>query len=163
MALLAVVAFAVGWLTGPHQSDDPKAPALVSLKEWTLIDRRGRQVPLRSLPLGSDGAIVYVMRRNCQWCSRNAHSVNALAEQLRGTHSAYGVILDGEWPKEGEYLFPLFQLSAAARARAADAITPTTLIVDARFRHVKQYSGAYVGSVRQTLMDALGVVLPEAL
>jgi len=77
---------------------------------WRLADADGKSVRLSTKIRPPTGAMLYFVRANCEWCSRNRVAVNAIAEQLRGKYSAIGVLTEGDWPGTKTYVFPVFRL-----------------------------------------------------
>jgi len=128
---------------------------------WNLADRDGNTVHLSAQIRPATGVILYFIRANCEWCSRNRVAVNAIAEQLRTRYSAIGVLTEGDWPGTETYLFPVFRLQDSSSRLAIVQATPTTKFFTAEGSLEMAVEGAYVGANKRSLETQLGVILPD--
>jgi hypothetical protein len=136
-------------------------PPRMSTAQLALLTRTGERTHLAAQPLASEGALLYVFRVSCDWCSRNRLSINSAATQLQERRACYGLLVDDDWPAPEAYVFPVFRVERIRESGLKVSGTPPTFAVDKLYQVSARFGGAFTGAVRLSVVRALDIDLAE--
>ncbi|HEY6333923.1 MAG TPA: TlpA disulfide reductase family protein [Blastocatellia bacterium] len=110
--------------------------------------------------------VLYVFSPSCSWCGRNAPAIAGLVALRGPSYKFIGLSLTSErlreYVKYSNFGFPVF---TGAVGEYADRLevggTPQTLVISPSGKVLKDWTGAYMGQVREEVESYFGVRLPE--
>jgi hypothetical protein len=164
VALAALVVAGAVWKSGKARIGEVLRGRLWHQQlDLVLISKSGMRIPSVLLPPGTEGVVIYAMKKGCSWCEKNQESVNNFAAQAGPRLKFYGVTLEEPWPSNASYVFPVYSLSRQSKDRGIVRVTPTTLILNQSGMVKKTIEGAYIGSNRVWIESTFGVFLKDVL
>lgn len=134
-----------------------------NLPPLDLIDARGQHtaVDYRSAP----ATLIYVFSSSCIWCKHNTVSFRALSHAVRGVRilclSLSPLDTGAAAASDIGVDFPAYAPSDQTISSYKLAATPTTILVSARGKLLREWSGSYTGSTRAEIEEYFKVRLPE--
>ena len=109
--------------------------------------------------------VLYFFTPSCPWCKKNLPSIRTLAEQQGSSYRLIAVSLQpvtADYMKESEIDFPVFvEPAPGSRAVYGLGSIPQTVVVSPEGKVVKNWVGAYYGSLRDEIGAFLFVALPS--
>lgn len=110
-------------------------------------------------------SVIYVLSPTCSWCLKNQSNVEAVAKSVDGRYRFIAVSLEPDglekYVKDRQITFPVYShLSAEVIAAYKMGGTPQTIVVSPQGKVLKNWTGAYGGTVQREVEDYLGVRLP---
>jgi len=111
--------------------------------------------------------IVFVLRKDCGWCSRNLRNVKAIAAQTKGRFRVVALSLDSapearQYVKQRQIDLPMYvQPGDAARvAFKGFQSTPQTVVINTAGRIEKAWTGAFLPPLDEEVSSYFTVKLP---
>ncbi|NWG14760.1 MAG: TlpA family protein disulfide reductase [Acidobacteria bacterium] len=109
--------------------------------------------------------ILYVFSPSCPWCRRNVKNIKYIASQLHEQYHFVGLSLSKNdlksYAKEFQYTFPLYcEPSGETKLAFKIGGTPQTVVISAQGIVLRNWLGAYDGSIRKEIEAYFGVQLP---
>jgi hypothetical protein len=109
--------------------------------------------------------VFYVFSPQCGWCAKNASSVRVLSQSIKGRYRLIGLSLSSagldEYVAQQGMDFPVYtNLSPQSVAAYHLSGTPTTLVVSAEGKLLREWKGAYMGDSKREIEEYLEVSLP---
>lgn len=151
-----------------HHLKQPTTPAAPGLQIGQVVppiaatDRNNRSVivPYDDTPIPT---ILYVLRPNCSWCTRNLANFHELTRQTHGRYRVVALSLTsaGNYAQYGGEDSVLTVSEGSRRALRLGA-TPQTLVVSRDGRMLHNWVGAYTNSVAD-IETSLRISLPGLL
>lgn len=115
-------------------------------------------------PRGTTPTLVYVFAPSCGWCSRNVANIKAIQAGAQDRFRVVGLTLSAEGldrhVAEVGYTFPIFTMNNDTRQRLKLGGTPQTLWIGPDGRLLKNWRGAYQGSLKKDVETQLRLTLP---
>lgn len=109
--------------------------------------------------------VFYVFSPQCGWCAKNASNLHILSESIRGRYRLIGLSLSSagldEYVAQQGMDFPIYtNLSPQSVAAYHLGGTPTTIVVSAEGKLLREWKGAYMGDSKREIEEYFGVSLP---
>jgi len=109
--------------------------------------------------------VFYVFSPQCGWCAKNAPNLRVLSESIRGRYRLIGLSLSSagldEYVAKQGMDFPIYtNLSPQSVAAYRLGGTPTTIVVSAEGKLLREWKGAYMGSAKHEIEEYFGVSVP---
>jgi hypothetical protein len=108
--------------------------------------------------------LLYIFTPSCGWCSKNVANIQALAEQARDGYRIIGLSLSSEnlidYVAEHNLNFPVYEVSAEGARSYRLGGTPQSIVVSSDGKVLRNWGGAYSGSLQQDVERYFGVHLP---
>jgi len=111
--------------------------------------------------------VIYVLSPTCQWCEKNQQSVEALASSIGKKYRFIGLSLESNdlkrYLEEKNVSFPVYTepaITTYSSYKLGNG-TPQTIVVSGQGTVLKNWHGAYSGSVKSEIEQYFGVHLPE--
>lgn len=127
-------------------------------------DIEGNSVSL-SFHKGDPPTVLYIFTPQCDWCTNNLPNIKLLANMSQEKHRFVGLSLSNnelrEYVSYHKFEFPVYKdLSFKTISSYMLGGTPQTLIVSDEGKVLKNWTGAYSGSLAQEIEEYFGVTLP---
>lgn len=111
--------------------------------------------------------VFYVFSPQCGWCTKNAPNLRVLAKSIKGRYRLLGLSLSSaglnEYVATHGMDFPIYtDLSAKSVVAYRLGGTPTTLVVSADGKLLREWKGAYMGQQQNEIEEYFGVSLHTA-
>lgn len=109
--------------------------------------------------------VLYVFSPQCVWCERNMENVKTLIAQSSDKYRYIGLSITRdkleEYLNSHEYGIPIYtDLSGNVKSTYKFGGTPQTIVVSTDGKVVRNWTGAYSGSLEQEIEQYFGVALP---
>jgi hypothetical protein len=109
--------------------------------------------------------IFYVFSPQCGWCAKNASNLRILSERIKGRYRLIGLALSSagldEYVTQQGMDFPVYtNLSPQTVAAYRLGGTPTTIVVSADGKLLREWKGAYMGDSKREIEEYFGVSFP---
>jgi len=109
--------------------------------------------------------VFYVFTPQCGWCAKNASNLRTLSERIKGRYRLIGLSLSSvgldEYVAQQGMDFPVYtNLSPQSIAAYHLGGTPTTIVVSAEGKLLREWKGAYMGSSKREIEEYFGVSVP---
>jgi thioredoxin-related protein len=109
--------------------------------------------------------ILYIFKPECSWCTRNLQNVKALAKEVDKDFNFVGLSLVSD--KLRDYIalhkvgFPVYtELPSDVIAAYKFGGTPQTIVVSPEGKILKNWAGAYSGSVQEEIEQYFSIKMP---
>ncbi|MBK9313404.1 MAG: hypothetical protein IPM55_04015 [Acidobacteria bacterium] len=151
---------------------------LVSAREWGFGVGRTAQ-PLRahnlngvpaSVPLTGDvmPTVVYVYSPQCIWSSRNIDNINTLIRETKGKYKFVGLALSDasldQYILKNNLSIPTFKMpDKCSKGDLRVVGTPQTIVLSKKGQILKNWYGAYSGSLKTEVENYFGLTLPGTI
>lgn len=127
-------------------------------------DATGRERAVRFEP-GDGRLLVYAFSSTCKWCAANARHAASLFEQAPGRFRAVALCLDAAGSDCSGVGVPrqaVLSPSPETRDNYRLAVVPQTVLLSAKGQVERTWNGAYEGSTKAEIEEALEVDLTHA-
>ena len=108
--------------------------------------------------------VLYVFTPTCSWCYRNLENIKALASGLKGRYRVIGVSLTdrgvAEYAAQHALPFEVYVAGAEVVQRYKLGGTPQTLVITPDGHVLKNWHGAFQGSLKTEIERDPGVSMP---
>jgi hypothetical protein len=109
--------------------------------------------------------VFYVFSPQCGWCAKNASNLRLLSERIKGRYRLIGLSLSSagldEYVAQQGMDFPVYtNLSPQSVAAYRLGGTPTTIVVSADGKLLREWKGAYMGDSKREIEEYFGVSFP---
>lgn len=109
--------------------------------------------------------IFYVFSPQCGWCAKNASNLRLLSERIKGRYWLIGLSLSSagleEYVTQEGIDFPVYtNLSPKSVAAYRLGGTPTTIVVSADGKLLREWKGAYIGDSKREIEEYFDVSFP---
>lgn len=114
---------------------------------------------------GTSPTVFYVFSPQCGWCAKNASNLRVLSERIKGRYRLIGLSLSSagldEYVAQQGMDFPVYtNLSPQSVAAYRLGGTPTTIVVSAEGKLLREWKGAYMGDAKREIEEYFGVSVP---
>ena len=112
--------------------------------------------------------VFYVFTPQCGWCAKNASNLRTLSERITGRYRLIGLSLSSvgldEYVAQQGMNFPIYtNLSQQSIAAYHLGGTPTTIVVSAEGKLLREWKGAYMGRSKREIEEYFGVSVPGVM
>lgn len=108
--------------------------------------------------------LLYVLTPSCGWCIKNLANIKALAEQAHTRFRIIGLSLSSDNLRDyvisANLTFPVYEISAEGARAYKLGGTPQSLVISPDGKVLKNWGGAYTGTVQKEIEEYFGVRLP---
>jgi len=108
--------------------------------------------------------LLYVFTPSCGWCAKNMANIKALADQARDRYRIIGLSLSSKnlrgYVAEHSLDFPVYEVSAESARSYRLGGTPQSIVVSVDGKVLRNWGGAYSGTLQQEIEQYFGVRLP---
>ncbi|HJT26986.1 MAG TPA: hypothetical protein VJ784_06190 [Pyrinomonadaceae bacterium] len=111
--------------------------------------------------------VFYIFSPQCGWCAKNASNLRILSERIKGRYRIIGLSLSSagvdEYVAQQGMDFPIYT-NPSPQSVAAYRLggTPTTIVVSADGKLLREWKGAYMGDAKREIEEYFGVSFPAA-
>lgn len=111
--------------------------------------------------------VFYVFSPQCGWCAKNAANLRIFSERIKGRYRLIGLSLSSagvdDYVAQQGMDFPVYtNLSPQSVATYRLGATPTTIVVSADGKLLREWKGAYMGDAKREIVEYFGVSFPTA-